>query len=55
MKTNPDGSVDIYFGPKAAVGLETNWIPTEGKEPSPAMRFYGPDEAFWENLQNAGC
>ena len=47
MKTNADGSVDIYFGPEAPAGLESNWIPTEGKAPSPVMRFYGPDQAFW--------
>jgi hypothetical protein len=29
MKVNTDGSVDLYFGPAAPKGLETNWIPTE--------------------------
>jgi len=47
MKKNPDGGVDIYFGPKAPKGLETNWIPTEGKTPMPVMRLYGGDERFW--------
>jgi len=47
MKMNPDGSVDLYIGPKAPKGLESNWIPTEGKRPYPLMRFYGPEEAFW--------
>jgi hypothetical protein len=28
-------------------GLETNWIPTGGKRPLPAFRFYGPDEPFY--------
>ena len=28
MKMNADGSVDLYFGPSAPAGLETNWIPT---------------------------
>ena len=27
-------------------GLESNWIPTAGKRPLSAMRFYGPTEAF---------
>jgi hypothetical protein len=47
MKMNADGSVDIYFGPKAPKGFESNWIPTEGKRPIPVMRFYGGTEAFW--------
>ena len=28
MQVNSDGSVDIYFGPKAPPGKESNWIPT---------------------------
>ena len=47
MKKNPDGSVDVYFGPKAPNGLESNWIPTEGKEPYVWLRLYGPEQAFW--------
>jgi hypothetical protein len=46
MRKNKDGSVTIYVGPKAPNGLETNWIPTAGKRPLPAVRFYGPTEAF---------
>jgi hypothetical protein len=41
MKKNADGSVTIYVGPKAPEGLESNWIPTTGKRPLPAMRLYG--------------
>ena len=33
MKVNADGSDDLYVGPKAPAGLESNWIPTMGKEP----------------------
>jgi hypothetical protein len=47
MQANADGSYDIYFGPKAPAGLESNWIPTQGKRPYIWMRLYGPDEAFW--------
>lgn len=46
MKKNADGSVTIYIGPKAPAGLESNWIPTAGKRPLPAMRFYGGTEAL---------
>jgi hypothetical protein len=49
LKTNADGSVDVYVGPKAPPGLEANWIPTQGKVPYPVLRFYGPHEAFWNN------
>src|SRR5690242_20472129 len=35
MKSNADGSVDIYFGRKAPAGLESNWIPTQGKRARP--------------------
>lgn len=47
MKLNADGSVDIYFGPKPPKGLESNWIPTQGKRPMPLMRIYGGEEAYW--------
>lgn len=46
MKKNGDGGVSIYVGPKAPDGLEANWIPTSGKRPMPAVRFYGPTDAF---------
>lgn len=48
MKVNADGSVDLYVGPKAPAGLESNWIPTMGKEPYLWLRLYGPEEAFWD-------
>ena len=48
MKVNADGSVDLYVGPKAPAGLESNWIPTMGKEPYLWLRLYGPEEAFWK-------
>jgi hypothetical protein len=47
MQKNADGSVDVYVGPKAPFGLQSNWIPTLGKEPYVWLRLYGPEEAFW--------
>lgn len=47
MKMNADGSVDLYFGPKAPPGLEANWIPTTGKTPYLWLRLYGPEDAFF--------
>ena len=41
MKKNADGGVTLYTGPKPPAGLESNWIPTAGKRPMPAVRLYG--------------
>lgn len=49
MRRNKDGSVDIYFGPKAPKGQENNWIPTANGKPWFTMfRFYGPDKALFD-------
>jgi hypothetical protein len=48
MKKNADGSVTIYKGPKLPTGLESNWIPTEGKQPLPLFRLYGPRRAYFD-------
>lgn len=45
---NTDGSVTLYFGPKAPKGLESNWIPTQGKKPFLVLRFYGASDAFYD-------
>jgi len=45
---NADGSMDVYFGPKALKGLEANWIPTvAGKDWFPYFRFYGPQQPLF--------
>jgi hypothetical protein len=48
MKTDSEGSVDLYFGPKALDSVESNWIPPENKEPYLWLRFHGPEEPFWD-------
>jgi hypothetical protein len=49
MNRNPDGSVDLYIGPKPPAGQEANWIPTvAGKGWFPFFRFYGPDKALFD-------
>jgi hypothetical protein len=48
MKANADDRMDLLIGPKAPKGLESNWIPTQGKRPSPVMRLYGGNDAFWD-------
>lgn len=47
--TNPDGTVDVYFGPEAPAGHETNWVQTlPGKGWFVYFRFYGPTEPFFD-------
>jgi hypothetical protein len=46
MKSNSDGSVSIFVGPKAPAGMESNWINTAGKRPMPMFRFYGPERTL---------
>ena len=48
LKTNEDGSVDIYFGPKAPAGKEGNWVSTKaGGRFELIFRLYGPDKSFF--------
>ena len=39
LQKNADGSVDVYFGPKAPAGKESNWVPTK---PERAIRSAFP-------------
>jgi len=46
---NSDGSIDVYFGPKAPKGHETNWVQTlPDKGWFAYFRFYGPLEPFFD-------
>lgn len=47
MNKNADGSVDVYFAPKAPEGFESNWIPT-GEDFFLLFRLYGPDKPLFE-------
>ena len=43
MKKNADGSVTVWFGPKAPAGQEGNWVQTwPGKGFNVIFRLYGP-------------
>jgi hypothetical protein len=47
LQKNADGSVDIYFGPKAPAGKEANWVPTDPKGQFEVLfRLYGPERAY---------
>lgn len=49
LLTNADGSVDVYFGPSAPAGKESNWIKTlPGKGWFAYFRWYGPTQAFFD-------
>jgi hypothetical protein len=49
MQQNPDGSVDIYIGPKPPAGKEANWIQTaSGRGWFPLFRLYAPEKSFFE-------
>ncbi|MCP4388917.1 MAG: DUF1214 domain-containing protein, partial [Gammaproteobacteria bacterium] len=43
MQANDDGSWDIYFGPEAPPGKESNFIPTGGEDFFLIFRLYGPE------------
>lgn len=49
VQRNPDGSTDIYFGPSAPPGKESNWVPTDPKRRFELMvRLYGPKPELLE-------
>jgi hypothetical protein len=49
LKANADGSVDLFFGPTAPSGWDSNWIQTiSGKGFFVWFRAYGPTEAFFD-------
>jgi hypothetical protein len=49
LKVNADGSIDLYFGPAAPTGLESNWRETvPGKGFYPMMRFYSPKAGLFD-------
>jgi hypothetical protein len=55
MKKNADGSVTVYFGPKAPAGQEGNWIQTmPGKGWNVVLRLYGPTEAWHDKSWKPG-
>jgi hypothetical protein len=49
LHKNADGSVDIYFGPKAPEGKESNWVPTSADGRFEVLfRFYGPEKPLFD-------
>ncbi len=49
LQKNPDGSVDLYFGPEAPAGKESNWVPTKpGGTFEVLFRVYGPEKPLFD-------
>jgi hypothetical protein len=49
LEKNADGSVDLFFGPKAPTGKEFNWVPTDPARRFELMfRFYAPTKALFD-------
>jgi len=52
---NADGSVDLYYGPKAPAGKEANWTQTvPGKGWFVLLRLYGPLEPWFDKTWRPG-
>ena len=52
---NADCSVDIWFGPTAPEGHETNWVQTvPGKGWNVLLRLYGPLESWFDKTWKPG-
>ena len=52
---NEDGSVDLYYGPKAPAGMESNWTQTvPGKGWFVLIRLYGPLESWFDKTWQPG-
>ena len=55
LTPNADGSVDLYFGPKAPTGKAANWIQTvPGKGWYALFRLYGPLEPWFDKTWRPG-
>src|SRR5262249_52486669 len=48
LQKNADGSVDVYFGPRAPAEKESNWVPTNGRDFEVLFRVYGPKKEFFD-------
>lgn len=49
LQKNADGSVDVYFAPKAPAGKDANWVPTKAPGGFEVLfRLYGPEKDFFD-------
>lgn len=55
IQTNANGSVDVYFGPTAPAGKESNWVQTvPGQTWFTILRLYGPLEPWFKRTWRPG-
>jgi hypothetical protein len=55
LQKNADGSIDLYFGPRAPAGKEGNWVQTiPGEAWFTILRLYGPLEAWFNKSWRPG-
>lgn len=55
LKANADGSVTVWFAPKAPAGQENNWVQTmPGKGWNMLLRLYGPLEPWFDKSWKPG-
>jgi hypothetical protein len=55
LQINDDKSVDVWFGPKAPAGKESNWVQTvPGKGWNTLLRLYGPLEPWFDKTWRPG-
>lgn len=51
LQKSADGSVEVYFGPKAPAGKEANWVPTDPSRRFELLfRLYSPQKALFEKV-----
>jgi hypothetical protein len=49
VRKNADGSIDLYFGPSAPAGKDSNWVPTDPARKFELMfRLYAPTKALFD-------
>jgi hypothetical protein len=49
VQKNSDGSVDVWIGPKAPAGKESNWVPTDPSGKFELLfRLYGPEKPLFD-------
>jgi hypothetical protein len=55
LAVNKDGAVDLYFGPKAPKGKESNWVETVPEKGwFVLLRLYGPLEPWFDKTWRPG-
>jgi len=49
VQKNGDGSIDVYFGPKAPPSKDSNLVPTDPQRQFEVLfRFYGPEKSLFD-------